>query len=363
MKPVSALYYIKENKLRCALLAFMFVLTYIAYIGGLYIYNVPEIYEYHEDAMKKYAIIYADPSDTDFSKLNAAMEKIEKDDRITVIKQGYVSSISISSVMGLHHSFFQGSFRSVEDFKTFCGHMGIKCDYSNLKAGSMIASQMVVNNRGMELGKVFAEEDKYDRMMAEYTLDAITDQEGPFVYYIDDRENENYILLSTGMSEEEFEDYTAELKQKYDIFVNDRAYLMRIIDEQLNGMIVIYVFILILLAVVMAVTINAAFVGMYIHRKPEFAIYRAIGIGKREIAGKIASELLAVDAIGLVSGGVLMMLILYLLNNLALYPKGLMLFYYNNLALFGLLLCNLAVLAPMIITRCRQMIRADICEY
>lgn len=363
MKPVSALYYIKENRLRCALLAFMFVLTYIAYIGGLYDYNVSEIFEYHKDAMKKYAVICSDPSDFDFSKFNEAAKEIEKDDRITVIKQGYVSSISISSVMGLHLSFFQYSFRSVEDFKMFCDFMGIKCDYSKLKAGSMIASQMVVNNRGMELGKVFEGDGEYDNLMAEYTLDAITDQAGYFVYYIDDRENYNYILLPTGMSEEEFAEYTAELKQKYDIFVNDRVYITRMIDEQLKGMIVIYVFILILLAVVMAVTVNAAFVGMYIHRKPEFAIYRAIGIGKREVIAKIASELLVIDVIGLAAGGVIMFLILYLLNNLVLYPKGLMLSYCNHLALFGIVLCNLAVLVPMIITRCRQMLRADICEY
>lgn len=362
MKPISALYYIKENRLRCALLAFMFVLTYIAYIGGLYICNVPEIYEYHEDAMKKYAYIYPDPSDSDFSKLNAAVAEIEQDDRITVIRQGYISSMSISSVMGLHHSFFQQSFTRVEDFKTYCDFMGIKCDCSKLKVGSMAASQMMVNNKGMELGKVY-KGDRYDSMMAEYTLDAITNQKGPFVYYIDDRENLNYVLLPTGMSEEEFAEYTAELKQKYDISVYDRVYLMNIIDEQLNGMIVIYVFVLILLSVVMAVTVNAAFVGMYIHRKPEFAIYRAIGIGKREIIGKVVLELLTIDVIGLFAGGVIMFLILYLLNNLVLYPKGLLLFYCNYLALFGLALCNLAVLVPMIITRCRQLLKSDICEY
>lgn len=362
MKPISALYYIKENRLRCALLAFMFVLTYIAYIGGLYIYNVPEIYEYHEDAMKKYAYICPDSSDADFSKLAAAVEEIEKDDRITVIRQGYISSISISSVMGLHHSFFQQSFTSVEDFRTFCDFMGIKCDYSKLKVGSMAASQMLVNNKAMELGKIY-KGDSYDSMMAEYTLDTITNQEGHFAYYIDDRENLNYILLPTGMSEEEFAKYTAELKQKYDVFVYDRVYLMSIIDEQLNGMIVIYVFVLILLSVVMAVTVNAAFVGMYIHRKPEFAIYRAIGVGKREIIGKVTSELLAIDVIGLAAGGGIMFLVLYLLNNLVFYPKGMFLSYCNSLALFGLVLCNLAVLVPMIITRCRQLLKSDICEY
>jgi len=36
--------------------------------------------------------------------------------------------------------------------------------------------------------------------------------------------------------------------------------------------------------------------------------------------------------------------------------------YFNNVAFFGLALCNVIILVPLIITRCRLMHRADICD-
>ena len=64
----------------------------------------------------------------------------------------------------------------------------------------------------------------------------------------------------------------------------------------------IYMLIVVLLAVVMAVTVNAVFVEMYQHRGPEFAIYRGIGIPGKKIICKIAGELLLLDGIAMAVG-------------------------------------------------------------
>ena len=106
--------------------------------------------------------------------------------------------------------------------------------------------------------------------------------------------------------------------------------------EPLN---IIYGFIIILLAVIMAVTVNAAFIGMYQRRHFEFAIYRAIGMSKKEIIGKIVKELIYIDGIAVFLGGGIFFLGLYLFNHLALYPVGKYLRYYHPLALSGALLC------------------------
>lgn len=39
MKPLSSVYYIKENKARCLALIFMLFLGYAAYLGGIYVTN------------------------------------------------------------------------------------------------------------------------------------------------------------------------------------------------------------------------------------------------------------------------------------------------------------------------------------
>ena len=122
-------------------------------------------------------------------------------------------------------------------------------------------------------------------------------------------------------------------------------------------------FIAVLLSIILAITINAAFVGMYQRREFEFAVYRAIGISKKQVITKIVKELLLIDAIALSVGAAIVLLGLYLSNHLFLYPVGKYLRYFDPLAFGFLLLCNVIVIVPLIFTRCRQMLRADICEY
>ena len=81
------------------------------------------------------------------------------------------------------------------------------------------------------------------------------------------------------------------------------------------------------------------------------------------IVGKIVGELVCLDFVTLLLGGGIFFLALYLLNNLVLYPAGKYLNYFHPLALTGLLLCNVTILVPLIVTRCRQLLKADICEY
>ncbi len=362
MKPISSWYFIKENKLRCGLLAFMFVLTYLAYIGGLYVTNIQTGFDYHIESMKKYALIYPLAADNDFERFKNAIKELESDSDIKLIKQGVISSIAIKSIMGYPNTYDSFAFNSVEDFKTFCEVRGVNCDFDSLKSGHVIMSRMAANNRGLEPGDKLIEEDG-DDIYHVYTLGAITDEEGYWSYFINDDENLAYIIMPNRMSDDEFAVYTKELAKKYEINVYDRVRCANSIETQLNGLNLIYAFIVILVAVIMAVTVNAAFVGMYQHRKPEFAIYRAIGISKAQVVRKIAGELFLIDFVGMAVGGVVVVLVLYLLNELVLYGQGLWLKYYHPLALAGILVCNLAVLVPMIITRSRQLLKADICEY
>ncbi|MBQ4282729.1 MAG: ABC transporter permease [Lachnospira sp.] len=362
MKPISAWYFIKENKLRCGLLAFMFVLTYLAYIGGLYVTNIQTGFDYHIESMRKYAIIYPRASDSNFVDFKNAVKELEANNDIKLIKQGVISSINIDSIMGYSNMYESFAFNSVEDFKTFCEIRDVKCDFDGLKSGHVIMSRMAANNRGLELGETLVEEED-DNIYHKYTLGAITDEEGYWTYFINDDENLTSIIISVGMSDDEFAAYTEEIAGKYDVSVTDRKRFAEDIKIQLNGLNLIYAFIVILVAVIMAVTVNAAFVGMYQHRKPEFAIYRAIGISKGQGIRKIAGELVLIDFVGMAAGGVVVMTIIYLLNELVLYNKGLWLDYYHPFALAGIVVCNLAVLVPMILTGSRQFLKADICEY
>ena len=224
-------------------------------------------------------------------------------------------------------------------------------------------SSRFAKNRELAIGDR-VNKDYSEDVYGEFTLDAVTQEDGYSQYFITDEEDAQPPALSVGRGQaggEEIYELVQGLKEKHDIYIHDT--LEQNIDSQFETFNMIYMFIIVLMAVIMAVTGNAAFVGMYQRRKFEFAVYRAIGISSKRIVGKLVRELLCMDGIALVIGGGVFFSGLYLFNNLVLYPMGKYLRYFHPMALLGLVLCNLAVLLPLMVTRSRQMLRADICEY
>lgn len=362
MKPFSPLYFIKENKARCFLIIFMVFLTYTTYLGGIYVTNSGQYYNYDYDYLKKFAYVYYIKTDENMEDYHKMKEMLSSDEKVILIPQGQDNTMLTQTVMGFNSSFLQFTFCSAENFKIFCNHMNINCDFDNLKSGSAIMSPMSAKNAGVKI----CDELKEGRgdLNGKYTFDALTDEAGYHIYYINDQPYDfAYLILNNGRSEDEFSDYTDMLMDKYNVgMVNLREYT-EIVESNLEILNVLYIFILIIFILVLAVIINAIFVGMYQRRQYEFSVYKALGYGRKQIVGKIAGELICIDIIGLTVGGVVFFLSLYLLNNLYLERAGKFLFYYHPLALFGLMLCNVVMIVPLIFTRCRQMLRADICEY
>lgn len=361
MKPFSAIYFIRENKTRCVLLIFMLFLSYVAYLGGLYVTNPRDNWELpiaYYRRMVKVNDIAGD--EENFARF---LKEVEESGKAAVIKNGSYNAFNWNTVMGFESGTSSLTFLTVQDFKTYCEAMGIACDFENLKSGSMVMSERFAKNVGLEIGDK-VNKDYAENIFREFTLDAVTKEDGYSLYFITEEEDYmlNALLISKeGVSGEEVYEFVRERKEKYNIyFQND---LEKNIDEQMEAFNGIYIFIILLLSVIMAVTVNAAFIGMYQRRHFEFAVYRAIGISKKKIVGKIVMELICMDGIALILGGVVFFLGLYLFNNLALYPAGKYLRYFQPLAFSSALLCNLAVLLPLMVTRSRQMLRADICEY
>ena len=361
MKPFSARYFLLANKSRCLLLIFMFMLSYIAWLGGLYVTNIATFFQYSVERYDNYTVFWVDDEDMREEAWKAAEDK----EGITVLRSGVTSNIYTQSIMGIENNYPCLSFLSVGDFKKYCNVAGISCDTENLKPGSLIMSRLQADNRGMKLGDKLDERED-ETIYGTYYLDSITDEEGYSVYFIDtgkNGDNLSYILLADNISQEDFTAYSQELREKYGAEVRDEEYMQEKTEHKLSSFNAIYMFIAIFLAIVMAISINAAFVGMYQRRQPEFAVYRAIGIKSSRLFGKLAGEFLLLDGIGIVGGGILFFLGTYLLNHLYLIPQGLKLAYYHPLALLGMLLCNVLVLVLLVVTKSRQLLRADIYSY
>ena len=363
MKPFSPLYFIKENASRCLALMLMIFLSFGCYLGGLYVTNPLDNWKVpfsYYDTMRTPG---ASALDADFSQYKAFRQEMEDHPNILVLEQGQSNGFPWTTVMGFEIGTFTLTFRSVEDFKAYCDFFHITCDFSGLSSGSLILSDRLAKNKGLELGDVV--DRNYSKQIYDtFTVDALTSEEGYCQYYIDDAplDYPNLMLLPVGISTEEFLEIFTEARERNSVAIYNGALKENVLQEYASFN-MIYTFIVILLSVILAVTINAAFVGMYQRRNFEFAVYRAIGISKKRIVGKIVGELVCLDAVTLILGGGIFFLALYLFNNLVLYPAGKYLNYFHPLALFGLVLCNVTILVPLIVTRCRQLLKADICEY
>lgn len=339
----------------------MLFLSYAAYLGGLYISNAMDNWNLLFNYDSQYVKILHFQIDDEYEKIK---DELNYDGKLKFIDINTDNYISWKTIMGFSSGGYFHTFTSVEDFKNYCEYMNIDCDFKNIKKGSMILSDIFAKNIGKKIGDKL-KAGRYDNfsLSEDFTLDCITNENGYVSYFISNEDSETHATLIFG---DEIENYQVRkrienIKEKYNILFFPA--LAEEITEQFAIFNAIYTFIIIIMAVIMAVTVNAAFVGMYQRRNFEFSVYRAIGIPKRKIIGKIISEIICMDIAAVIFGGAVFFLIIYLLNNIVLYPDGKYLQYYSEIAIMGFLLCNIMILIPLIITRCKQMMKADICEY
>lgn len=361
LNPFSPLYFIKENKARCFLLMFMMFLGFGGYLGGLYVTNPLDNWECYMGYFDEAVLVNPVSVDEDLDDFAAFREEIEKSGQATVLRVGGTEGINWVTIMGFESGWASLTFCSVEDFRTYCEHFGIQCDFGHLENGSLILSEKMARNRGLEVGDK-VDKDTNASIYGDYTLAALTQEDGYLQYYINEdmADITHLLILGEGISGSELYDLVYRTQNRYPVSVYEVRGQITGQFTTFNG---IYMFVVMLLSVILAVTINAAFVGMYQRRNFEFAVYRAIGMSRGTIVRKLVGELLWMDLFALVLGGGVLFLGLYLINNLMLYPDGRYLRYFHPTALAGLAVCNVMVLLPLIVTRCRQLLRADICEY
>lgn len=363
MKPFSPLYFVIKNRSRCILLMFMIFLSFGAYLGGLYIYTPQENWEHSYPVYDDMVQVSRDYQNDKKSKnYDAFLKEIKKHKDVHVIEMGWYAQLDRKTVMGFTDGTMSFSFRSVDDFKIYCGHFDIECDFSKLNPHTMVMSKLMADNRGIRVGDVLSDNDD-NSLPYDVTVAYITEEDGYTQYFIGDKDEDgnNIMLLGNGIPAEQVRKYADEINKEHPI-----SYPQTIREEVAETYSVfntIFLIVIFFLALILAVTVNAAFVGMYQRREFEFAVYRGIGISKKRIIGKIAGEILLMDAAVLVIGSVIFFLGIYLLNELVLRSSGVYLAYYAPVAVMGLVICNITTIVPLIFTRSRALMKADVTEY
>ncbi len=364
MRPLSAFCYIKENKSRAALLILLFMCTVFLFIAGNYISSMRYFWSKNEEYDAKICLIGADSAAEGIQVYESYLAELKADENLIVQERsgrGF-SGLDWKCTMGVEMGSASMVFNTPEDLQRAFAFLGIDCDLSEVGDRNVVMSTALAAQYGLQIG------DNVDYSLdndinGSYTLAALTEDNSYTVFYVvaDDENLVRANVFSEQMSGQELRDYL--LEKAAGRKVNVSGLLTDWLTEQFAASDYMFLLCILILSVIHAVTVNTVLTGHFIKRTYEFGIYRAFGITKGRIFRKCGSEILTMDAIGIVCGGGFAFLFTFLMNELYYIPKGQYLPYYSATGVAAFALSNLLVVIPSVIAKGRAMMRADVTEF
>lgn len=365
MKPLSAWYYIKENKMKSFIVIMLMFLSVCVFSIGNYIhsdeYSFKKSYKYSEKLIN-ISYMSIDEDGKDFESYTKSMSDVLN---VKFIPKGYYAgNLSRTSTMGLELTTPPFVFQNADDMKTVFEYLGIEIDFSNIKNKSMVISKNLADNLNLKLGDTVGKDTKNSTLKTDFTIDGIIDDGAYQVFYICEREApfEFYMYDDVDtISTKDF--YKLAIACKMDRKVYVEQPLEDLVKANFSFVNLIFYTVSFIVAIVITIVANTVITGFFIKRKYEFGIFRALGISRKKIKIKIAKELILMDAIGCAIGFAVTFVATYLLNSFIFIPDGKYMVYWSFMGIVGFAVCNMLILIPMIIAKGNQMARADVTEY
>lgn len=364
IKPFSAFYYVKENKRKSILCIFMIFLTTLMFLAGNFIYSVIYMFEKEIEYSEKIVEVTVQGTDEEYKDYMDFRQKVQDDEKLKYVEStayGF-SCMRYSSVLNLEMGSSPYIFNSKDDMERVFNRLGIKGDLSDCKHNSMVISKDFANNKGIKLGDKV--DSKFDSDLdREYTIDAIIDDKSfcTFIIFEDNESLGRLYIYSDSMEGEELYNYVINLAGDKNVHIFESK--KNLLWSQVKVFYVLFYTIDILIAVVLAVTVNSVVTGQYIRRTFEFGIYRALGKSKKEVRRKVASEVIVMNILACVVGFLSVLIFTYMINELYYRKKGLYLLYFSWMGLIGFIICDALIVIPLILSKGGRMSKANITEF
>lgn len=378
MKPFSPLCYIKNNLKRAITLILLISTVGFCYLGGLYISSATDNYIYMYDSAKDYYMFYERNNEGAVNEFDNAYKDIEQSDAIgKIIYTNWNSSFICENIMGLNYYVEVVAFTSTENFEYFNKVTKSVPENIKLNPGEIVITDKLATMFDLKIGDTITpdtDKDKYN-FFETYTVKAIVEDKSYISFAISNNNHGSTPLairkITENESKEQIEkarhDMDVIFKNLYDKYPNmtfkSHERLVNDVKDIFEMFYLIYYAICFVVTLVIAVTLNAIFVGAYNKRKFEFSVYKAIGFSKREISKKIISEILLINFFGLISAAILTVLSLLIINVIILYPQGMWMNYFHKTSMIVAMLCDIAIIVPVIFFRLRKIKKYDVTEY
>lgn len=359
MNPFSTRYFIKQNLLRVLTIVFMTSMIALLYVGGLYLTNISEEAYAIKDELKEFVRIRSTYSDTDAKQIQAIAMQIQESDVVEVYPV-YLNYYNFKTMLGFTNGDVAYVFTK-EDFARFNAKMHLISEDVELAENTILLSEKEAAYLNVTDGGLL-ESDRMEDLstyVGKYPFQVVTFKRDAFsAYFIseDAATAGNYLITWKEESKRaEFLQLVEELKLTYDklVFTTYQDEI-DVLHDNFSVNNIVYYSLMVIVAIVFAITTNAVFVGIYDKRKYEFALYQGIGIPKKRIYQKVVTEILCINGMGVLLGVVFSLLVIRLLNDLVFYQNGLSMWYYHPMAFIATVVCDLAILIPGIGLRIRK---------
>jgi hypothetical protein len=258
-------------------------------------------------------------------------------------------------------------FLNPEDFATFNDLIKLMPEGTILDDGKLVMSEIFRINMNLEIGDIV--ENDYEMVVGFNQSCELADTyiaKGYTYFRVDSTYTADSVMLlreniyDTAVSIDNFNRALKQVKERFPSFqIIDYQQRKEIVYEKFSAFRTILFIISLVVALVLAVTINAIFAGEYEKRKFEFSLYKAIGFSLREITVKVIKEIFMIQSMGVMLGILLALITVFCLNRFVLPNQGLKLAYYSIEAVIGTLLCAMIILITLISV---QIIRVKKCD-
>ena len=379
MSPFAPISYIRRNRARSAVLALMLGFTAVCFLAGMYIEHQQAVFELSYDKPSDYLLVYSNSNSmeivNELSDFGEVCEDYAPDKADTVIGVNNLY-FSYNTIMGYDNSTGSIMFREEEDFEEFNRVMTDVPDEVVLRDGEIMLSQTLADNWGVKEGDVLEYSENWDKayFADPVTVKTIVDIPGMVLYGVSSEVNGDTVMFLRSEPDtvsgydrqtvnDVLEDAGAKISADYPhIQIQTNYSWLNEIKDQLSMFKYILFAIAFIIGLVLAVTVNAAFSAAYEKRKYEFSIYKAIGFSKSQIFGKVAGEVLLLDLIGLITGGLICLLVILTVNYI-LGPQGIYFFKVSVTGILSTIGCNLMVVVPTILLNLKRVRKYDVTVY
>lgn len=369
MKPLSAIYYIKQNKRRAILLIIMLMTSTFLYLVGAYISCISYFYDKEIKYGNRIITAYVQSDDENYADFHDFIRECEKDPDLVLLRRspkGH-ASFMFKTTLGLEMTADSFVFENKDDLKTAFDNLGIECDYSQIKDHSIVISKAFAANVGLKLGDQVDE--KYSRFLnGTYTIDAIIYDNSYNCFYVENSgaydSDSAFVeanIISKSRSGQDFWSYLSDKRGERKLVI--AKLISSQVDEQFAPFILLFYGASLILGLILSVVVNSVLTEFYLKRRFEFGLYRAIGMSRGRLVRKVAAEILLMNLIAVVLGAGLIMLFTFLMNEMIYLPSGRFLPYWTLIGLFGFLMTDAMVLIPTIITKGVGMTKVDVTEF